>query len=102
MNMNMSVQRTVGVAAWGMAASALVVALGASQSAQEAEGCISGIVESRQGREAGVWVIAETTDLATPLIKIVVTDRTSGEMPFPSGPVPGNSLLSGTSRRPYQ
>ena len=88
MNMNMSVQRTVGVAAWGMAASALVVALGASQSAQEAEGYISGI--------------AETTDLATPLIKIVVTDRTSGEMPFPSGPVPGNSLLSGTSRRPYQ
>src|SRR4029450_8831444 len=26
------------------------------------------------GPEAGVWVIAETKDLATPLIKIVVTD----------------------------
>ena len=35
---------------------------------------ISGVVQSSQGPEAGVWVIAETSDLPTPLIKIVATD----------------------------
>ena len=35
---------------------------------------ISGIVQGRDGPEAGVWVIAETSDLGTPLTKIVVTD----------------------------
>jgi hypothetical protein len=35
---------------------------------------IAGTVTSTKGPEAGVWVIAETTDLPTKLIKIVVTD----------------------------
>src|SRR5579864_7193277 len=35
---------------------------------------IGGVVTSPKGPEAGVWVIAETTDLATKLTKIVVTD----------------------------
>ena len=35
---------------------------------------IGGVVTSRQGPEAGVWVIAETTDLPTKYIKTVVTD----------------------------
>src|SRR5579884_175504 len=35
---------------------------------------IAGVVTSSKGPEAGVWVIAETTDLPTRLIKIVVTD----------------------------
>ncbi|HMD49754.1 MAG TPA: carboxypeptidase-like regulatory domain-containing protein [Bryobacteraceae bacterium] len=35
---------------------------------------IGGIVRGVQGPEAGVWVIAETTDLPTRYIKIVVTD----------------------------
>jgi hypothetical protein len=35
---------------------------------------IGGIVRSNKGPEAGVWVIAETTDLPTRYIKIVVTD----------------------------
>jgi len=38
------------------------------------EDYISGSVASGAGSEAGVWVIAETTDLSTPYIKIVVTD----------------------------
>jgi hypothetical protein len=38
------------------------------------EGHISGVVQSGSGPEAGVWVIAETDDLPTPYIKIVVTD----------------------------
>ena len=35
---------------------------------------IGGTVASPQGPEAGVWVIAETTDLPTKFAKIVVTD----------------------------
>ena len=35
---------------------------------------IGGVVTSSQGPEAGVWVIAETTDLPTKYVKIVVTD----------------------------
>src|ERR1044071_8415672 len=35
---------------------------------------IGGVVTGARGPEAGVWVIAETTDLPTRLIKIVVTD----------------------------
>lgn len=38
------------------------------------EGYISGVVEGPDGPEAGVWVIAETSDLPTDMIKIVVTD----------------------------
>jgi len=36
---------------------------------------IGGVVTSRFGPEAGVWVIAETTDLATRFAKIAVTDE---------------------------
>src|SRR5918995_810254 len=35
---------------------------------------IGGVVTSSKGPEAGVWVIAETTDLPTRLITTVVTD----------------------------
>src|SRR5215469_5918289 len=35
---------------------------------------IGGVVTSSNGAEAGVWVIAEATDLPTKLVKIVVTD----------------------------
>src|SRR5712691_11627137 len=35
---------------------------------------LSGVVRSANGPEAGVWVIAETTDLPTKFAKIVVTD----------------------------
>src|SRR6266571_1760212 len=35
---------------------------------------IGGVVTSAKGPEAGVWVIAETSDLPTKFVKIVVTD----------------------------
>src|ERR1700730_557278 len=35
---------------------------------------VGGVVSSAKGPEAGVWVIAETTDLPTKFVKIVVTD----------------------------
>jgi len=36
---------------------------------------IGGVVASRFGPEAGVWVIAETTELGTRFAKMVVTDE---------------------------
>jgi hypothetical protein len=42
--------------------------------APAANGYIQGTVRSPKGAEAGVWVIAETNDLATKMIKSVVTD----------------------------
>jgi hypothetical protein len=36
---------------------------------------IGGVVSSRDGHEAGVWVIAETTELPTKFARIVVTDE---------------------------
>src|ERR1044072_8924554 len=36
---------------------------------------LGGVVTSAKGPEAGVWVIAETTDLPTKFAKIVVTDE---------------------------
>src|SRR5213594_4658231 len=38
------------------------------------DGDLGGVVTSRNGPEAGVWVIAETTDLPTKFAKVVVTD----------------------------
>ena len=61
----------------GRAAGATLIALLAlTVSAQPhgGNGAIQGIVQSSKGSEAGVWVIAETDDLPTHFIKIVVTD----------------------------
>ena len=46
---------------------------------------IGGVVTSAKGPEAGVWVIAETKDLPTRYIKIVVTDD-KGRYVLPSLP----------------
>ena len=35
---------------------------------------LGGVVRSSRGPEAGAWVIAETTDLPTKFVRIVVTD----------------------------
>src|SRR6266699_3426926 len=48
--------------------SVMVFAIGASAAE------ISGVVTGPKGPEAGVWVIAETTDLPTKFAKVVVTD----------------------------
>lgn len=49
-------------------------------------GFITGTVTSEKGPEAGVWVIAETKDTQTPMIKIVVTDD-QGRYALPELPV---------------
>ena len=69
----------VGVAAIAIAAT--FVSLSPQSSAQQAPPGVSigdsdlgGVVTSTKGPEAGVWVVAETRDLPTKFIKIVVTD----------------------------
>lgn len=63
---------------WGMVIAAVVLLAGALAvlNAQVKVGNtdLGGVVTSSNGPEAGVWVIAETTELPTKLVKIVVTD----------------------------
>jgi len=54
---------------------AAIYPLTALQTSQQASGYIQGTVRSAKGAEAGVWVVAETKDLPTGFIKIVVTDN---------------------------
>ena len=58
--------------------------VGARQ-AQGTSGVLGGTVESAAGPEAGVWVIAETDELQTKFVKIVVTDD-SGRFLMPDLP----------------
>src|SRR5678816_582298 len=55
-------------------AGAAIYPLGALQNQGQQLGYIQGTVRSTAGPEAGVWVIAETKDLPTGMIKSVVTD----------------------------
>ncbi|MCC6202150.1 MAG: carboxypeptidase regulatory-like domain-containing protein [Gammaproteobacteria bacterium] len=52
----------------------LIVLSLAGNMARAADAYLEGMVTGATGPEAGVWVIAETAELATPLVKIVVTD----------------------------
>src|SRR2546428_10252442 len=75
--------KTTGAWYLGLIASGVVVLLASGQarlSAQSADPAIriggrdlGGVVTSANGPEAGVWIIAETTDLPTKFAKIVVT-----------------------------
>ncbi|HVH28281.1 MAG TPA: carboxypeptidase-like regulatory domain-containing protein [Vicinamibacterales bacterium] len=58
---------------------------------QGATGAITGVVQGPKGPEAGVWVIAETRELPTNFIKIVVTDD-QGRFVIPELPAAGYSV----------
>ena len=66
------------VAGIALFVAALIAAISARPLAAQAGGAgngnISGAVTSAKGPEAGVWVIAETTELPTKFVKVVVTD----------------------------
>ena len=67
----------------GIAAAGLLSLISAPVIAQQASVAIDnddigGIVRGPGGPEAGVWVIAETTELPTKFAKIVVTDDHAG------------------------
>src|SRR5919201_5476293 len=71
----------VGMVAFGivMVLAASDVTLSAQQTSAPAirvgPNELGGVVASPKGPEAGVWVIAETTELPTKFAKIVVTDE---------------------------
>ena len=78
--------RTTKIIYWGIAAAGIAALLaacaaqvGMQQVADESihvgASDLGGVVNSAKGPEAGVWVIAETTDLPTRFAKIVVTDE---------------------------
>ena len=52
---------------------------------------VGGVVTSSKGPEAGVWVVAETTDLPTKFIRIVVTDN-RGRYVLPDLPTANYSI----------
>ena len=54
-------------------------------------GYITGVVQGEKGPEAGVWVIAETKDLQTNMIKTVVTDE-QGRFAVPELPAVSYSV----------
>ncbi|MGD0965859.1 MAG: carboxypeptidase regulatory-like domain-containing protein [Candidatus Acidiferrales bacterium] len=84
----MTMCRSIGIgsAAFGMIAAAAIVPMGAGTRPSGAAAQtqirqtggaadeIAGVVTSSNGPEAGVWVIAETSELPTQFRKIVVTD----------------------------
>ncbi len=64
---------------------------------------IGGVVTGPDGPEAGVWVIAETADLPTPFVRIVVTDdagryvlRVSASVPMSRASSPSRRRAGGT------
>jgi len=88
--------KTTNRLCWGLAAvgiAALLAACAAEMSTQQVadeaihvgSSDLGGVVNSAKGPEAGVWVIAETTDLPTKFAKIVVTDG-SGRYLMPDLP----------------
>lgn len=74
--------RFYGLCLFAIAVAAVIAPALAAARAQQPAGAaiqvdaddIGGVVTGPKGPEAGVWVIAETKELPTPLVKIVVTD----------------------------
>ena len=76
---------SIGLAVLAAAVAALIAACASEPTGGAGAGAISGTVTSSSGPEAGVWVIAETTDLPTKYAKVVVTDD-SGRYLIPELP----------------
>src|SRR5207247_9548521 len=71
----MKTRKTLYLGAVASALAALLTACRWPQGAGSAgAGGIGGVVTGPSGPEAGVWVIAETSDLPTKFAKLVVTD----------------------------
>src|SRR5208283_271514 len=76
-NMRRSNQGISILDAWAAIVSGLAISAGSSAASPGVHikaNEIGGVVSSARGPEAGVWVIAETSDLPTRFAKIVVTD----------------------------
>jgi hypothetical protein len=67
-------RRLLAIAIFAVFAIAYAADLHAQQNVDVGANEVGGVVTSSKGPEAGVWVIAETTDLPTKFTRIVVTD----------------------------
>src|SRR3984957_7948031 len=77
MNISINSRRIVAAAALACAAGMpgrLHAQQSTAQAIQIGDSDLGGVVAGANGPEAGVWVIAETTDLGTKMAKMVVTD----------------------------
>src|SRR6478672_4479830 len=80
--MIMSATRTIYIGAIAIGIAVVMTASRTTITARQAAAArvaidaddVGGVVTSAKGPEAGVWVIAETSDLPTKFVKIVVTD----------------------------
>src|SRR5918995_1184733 len=95
--MSTRTRHRVGIALLGagliFAIAILTVSTGTLQAQQAMpQGYITGVVQGASGPEAGVWVIAETKDLPTNFIKIVVTDD-NGRFMLPELPSASYSVF---------
>ncbi len=70
----MKIRRALFGGAVALLAAAVISVTIHGQTPAAPTGFITGVVQGANGPEAGVWVIAETKDLPTNFIKIVVTD----------------------------
>src|SRR5262245_11466990 len=71
----MTLTRVLGLGAIAVGLAAIVAALPhTAQTVQAGPNDISGVVRGPGGPEVGVWVIAETNELPTKFVRIVVTD----------------------------
>ncbi len=69
-----ALRRLMTFAGFILLAAAVPTKIFAQQSVNVGAADIGGVVKSAKGPEAGVWVIAETTELPTKFARIVVTD----------------------------
>src|SRR5215468_9514012 len=74
LHLTKALRRLLAFAFFSALALVFTTGLHAQQSVDVRGNEIGGIVTSSKGPEAGVWVIAETTDLPTKFARIVVTD----------------------------
>ena len=94
----------LGATLGGLVGAASMRSLSAQQGQRPAppQGYITGVVRSDSVPQAGVWVIAETKDLPTPFMKIVVTDD-QGRFMLPELPAPptasGCAAMASSTRR---
>ena len=81
---------------WGIATAGVIALLAACAAQMSSDGAagggdLGGVVTGPSGPEAGVWVIAETTELQTKFAKVVVTDD-RGRYLIPDLPKAGYSV----------
>ncbi|MGA7348215.1 MAG: carboxypeptidase regulatory-like domain-containing protein, partial [Pseudolabrys sp.] len=84
-------RRLLAIAIFAVFAIAYAADLHAQQNVDVGANEVGGVVTSSKGPEAGVWVIAETTDLPTKFTRIVVTDD-QGRYLIPDLPIANYSV----------